>query len=90
MALLAAILCLIVLPFIVNSDIRSTDFRPLMKFTFWCFVVVTFILGWIGAKTYCLSVFNYWSNSYLFLLFHTFGHLPFIAWLERVLWDEKQ
>ena len=49
-ALLAAILCLLVLPFIVDPDVRSSDFRPLMKITFWFFVVTTFILGWIGAK----------------------------------------
>lgn len=50
LALLAAILSLILLPFIVKVDIRSSDFRPLMRYAFWLFVVVTFILGWIGAK----------------------------------------
>jgi ubiquinol-cytochrome c reductase cytochrome b subunit len=24
--------------------------RPMSKFLFWCFVVITLILGWIGAK----------------------------------------
>jgi len=89
-ALLAAILCLIVLPFIVNSDIRSTDFRPLMKFTFWCFVVVTFILGWIGAKPIAYPFLIIGQIATFFYFFILLVVFPFIAWLERVLWDEKQ
>lgn len=66
-ALLAAILTLILLPFIVKAEIRSSDFRPLMRLIFFMFVIVTFILGWLGSKPIALSLFNYRSNSNLFI-----------------------
>lgn len=86
--MLAAILSLIILPFIVDADVRSSDFRPLMKFTFWLFVVVTFILGWIGAKPIAypfLIIGQVATFMYFFILLVLF---PFVSVLERVLWKE--
>jgi quinol-cytochrome oxidoreductase complex cytochrome b subunit len=88
-ALLAAILSLILLPFIVKVDIRSSDFRPFMRFAFWCFVVVTFILGWIGSKPIAypyLIIGQVATFLYFFILLVLF---PFIGWLEKKLWDYK-
>lgn len=89
LALLAAILSLILLPFIVKVDIRSSDFRPLMRYAFWLFVVVTFILGWIGAKPIAypyLIIGQIATFLYFFILLVLF---PFIGWFEKKVWDYK-
>ena len=50
LAMLAAILVLLLLPFINFSNIRSNKFRPLFAFVYWFLVVDFTILGWIGQK----------------------------------------
>lgn len=45
-----SILILILLPFIVKSEIRSGQFRPLYKILFWIFLFNCFLLGWIGGN----------------------------------------
>jgi len=49
-ALGAAILILLILPFLNNSNIRSSQFRPFYRIGFWFFFVDCLILGWIGGK----------------------------------------
>jgi len=49
-AMLGAILILLVLPFIYNSNIRSTEFRPIFKIFFWILFIDFLILGWIGQQ----------------------------------------
>jgi ubiquinol-cytochrome c reductase cytochrome b subunit len=44
----AAILVLLVIPFINTSYIRNTTYRPLFKIFFWLFVADYIILTWIG------------------------------------------
>lgn len=88
-ALLAAILSLILLPFIIKVDTRSADFRPFMRIAFWWFVVVTFILGWIGSKPIAypyLIIGQIATFLYFFILLILF---PFIGWLEKKLWSYK-
>ena len=48
--MLAAILILLIMPIVDTSRIRGNQFRPLMKFFFWVFVVNFFILMWIGSQ----------------------------------------
>lgn len=42
--------CLLLLPFINTSQIRSSSFRPLHKILFWLLVADCLLLGWIGQK----------------------------------------
>jgi ubiquinol-cytochrome c reductase cytochrome b subunit len=42
--------CLLALPFINTSPIRSSSFRPIQKKYFWILVVDCLVLGWIGQK----------------------------------------
>jgi len=49
-ALVLAIVVLIFLPLFNQSDIRSTSFRPILKVSFWFFVSITLLLGWIGGN----------------------------------------
>jgi ubiquinol-cytochrome c reductase cytochrome b subunit len=45
-----ALVILLVLPFIRNSRIQSTTFKPGFKIIYWFFVSNFLILGWIGQK----------------------------------------
>jgi ubiquinol-cytochrome c reductase cytochrome b subunit len=49
-AMLAAILILFLLPYLESSRVRSSAFRPFMRFFFWLFVVNFLLLMWIGAN----------------------------------------
>jgi len=42
--------CLLLLPFINTSQIRSSCFRPFHKVLFWLLVADCLLLGWIGQK----------------------------------------
>jgi len=85
-ALLFSILVLLILPYIVNSEVRSLDFRPLSRMLFWFFLVDTLILAWIGSQP---AVYPYVfigqiaSVLYFFILLVLF---PSVAYLERALW----
>lgn len=46
----AALLVLLLIPFINTSEIRSSRFRPVYKKFYWLFIVDSLILGWIGGK----------------------------------------
>lgn len=48
--LVFGIVVLFFLPFLVMSEIRSNDFKPLGSLFFWFFVVDSLILGWVGSK----------------------------------------
>lgn len=46
----AAIVVLLILPFINTSEIRSAQFRPLYRKFYWFFIADCLILGWIGQN----------------------------------------
>jgi len=50
LAMALAIISLFLLPVLHKPEVRSMALRPMSKFLFWWFVVITLILGWIGAK----------------------------------------
>ncbi|MAY74457.1 MAG: cytochrome b [Phycisphaerae bacterium] len=49
-AIFGAIVCLMLLPFINTSEVRSSIFRPIFRKFFWLFVINCFLLGWIGQN----------------------------------------
>lgn len=51
-------------------------FRPIYKFAFYCFVTVTFILGWIGSMPIALSIFVDRSSCDDSLFFVFVGYFP--------------
>lgn len=85
MLMLAAILSLLSLPYTVKTEVRSSDFRPLMQFAFWLFVATCFILGWIATKPVehpFLIVGQVATFAYFFLLLFVF---PSVGRLEHFL-----
>nr|YP_009626855.1 cytochrome b [Chiromantes haematocheir]QCB91523.1 cytochrome b [Chiromantes haematocheir] len=49
-ALVASIAILMILPFTHTSKFQSLAFYPLNQILFWIFVVIVFLLTWIGAR----------------------------------------
>lgn len=50
LAMLSSLLILLAMPLLDTSRIRGSQFRPLMRFSFWTFVVCFFILMFIGSQ----------------------------------------
>jgi ubiquinol-cytochrome c reductase cytochrome b subunit len=50
LAMGGAIVVLFIIPFIYNSEVRNTTYRPLFKICFWIFVSDFILLTWIGQK----------------------------------------
>merc|ERR1711871_885933 len=49
-AMFGAIVVLFLIPFINQSEVRSSTFRPIYRKAFWLLVADFLILGWIGQK----------------------------------------
>jgi ubiquinol-cytochrome c reductase cytochrome b subunit len=50
LAMGGAIVVLFIIPFIYNSEVRNTTYRPIFKICFWIFVSDFILLTWIGQK----------------------------------------
>jgi ubiquinol-cytochrome c reductase cytochrome b subunit len=48
--MLFSIIILILMPFYIHSQIRSSQFRPLAKILFWLFLNNCLLLGWLGGN----------------------------------------
>ena len=49
-AMFGALICLLFLPFINTSEIKSSSFRPIFRSFFWFFFINCLLLGWIGQN----------------------------------------
>ena len=81
----AAILVLLVIPFINTSIIRNTTYRPLFKIFFWLFVADYIILTWVGQMpvrtTYIFT--GQVATFYYFIFFLVI--IPVIGTIETTL-----
>lgn len=79
-AMFGAIIMLFILPWVDTSKVRSMRYRPVMRWYFIIFVVVTFFLGYCGAEMPDAQVIPGLSS---FTLFD--GELNSYLWLGRFL-----
>lgn len=87
--LLAAILILLALPFYSTSKIRSTAFRSIYKIFFWFFFADCLILGWIGGKSIETPFYEIGQFATFFYFFYLLILIPFITYIENMLWEVK-
>lgn len=84
-AMLGAILILFLIPFIYNSEVRNTTYRPLFKIFFWIFVTDFVSLTWLGQKptrdTFILAGQIATVYYYFFFLIC----VPFVGKIESAL-----
>jgi ubiquinol-cytochrome c reductase cytochrome b subunit len=86
-AMFAALLVLLLLPYLNTSEVRSSSFRPIHRQFFWLLVLDYFILGWIGG---CAPETPYLEIGQLATFFYFFYFLfivPILGILERKLLD---
>jgi quinol-cytochrome oxidoreductase complex cytochrome b subunit len=81
----AALVVLIFLPFLHTSEIRSTSFRPIYKVFFWLFVVDSFVLGWIGGCVAESPYLEIGQIATVFYFFYLLFLIPAIGLFESYL-----
>ena len=90
-----SIVLLVLLPFFIKSEVKSFNFRPLSRYSFWFFVAVCFLLGWIGSQP---AVYPYVQIGQILTFLYFFVWLfvmPVIISIEHFFWhninlyDEK-
>ena len=81
----AALVGLMLLPFINTSEVRSTTFRPLFKVCFWIFVANALILGWIGQKVVEWPYVEVGQVATLYYFGFLFVGIPVLGLLEKKL-----
>jgi ubiquinol-cytochrome c reductase cytochrome b subunit len=74
------------LPIINNSEIKSLNFRPLSRFSFWFIVIICFLLGWIGSKPADYPYVQIGQFvTFLYFFFFLF-YMPIIIRIEYFFW----
>jgi ubiquinol-cytochrome c reductase cytochrome b subunit len=77
--------CLLVLPFINTSQIRSSSFRPMQKKFFWILVADCLVLGWIGQKPVEDPYVIIGQLASLYFFFYFLVLIPFQGKIEHML-----
>jgi ubiquinol-cytochrome c reductase cytochrome b subunit len=88
-ALLFAIVALLLLPYIVKPEIRSTTFRPISKYLFWFIVLDAVILGWLGSKTVKFPYVQAGQLATVFYFAYFLVILPLVVRLEAFFWSNE-
>ena len=86
-AMFAAILCLLTLPFTDVSKLRGTQFRPLQKVVFYFFIADFLILMLLGAKHVESPFIEFGQICTLIYFGYFLVIVPFVSTLENSLLD---
>jgi quinol-cytochrome oxidoreductase complex cytochrome b subunit len=84
-AMIAAILILMLLPFINLSIVRSAKFRPLYALLYWFLVSDFLLLGWIGQKPVEDPYIDVGFNCTLLYFVIILVLIPLVGYLENKL-----
>jgi ubiquinol-cytochrome c reductase cytochrome b/c1 subunit len=79
----AAVLILVLVPWLDTSPVRSARFRPIYRIIFWLLVIDTIVLGWVGANPPegIMVTIGRIATFYYFLFFLVL--MPLIGKIER-------
>jgi ubiquinol-cytochrome c reductase cytochrome b subunit len=80
-----ALVILLFLPFIHQSEIRSAAFRPLYRKGFWFFAVNFLILGWIGQNVVETPFIEIGQISTFIYFFFLLVFIPGLSILEKLM-----
>jgi ubiquinol-cytochrome c reductase cytochrome b/c1 subunit len=81
-AMFAAVLILVFVPWLDTSRVRSAKYRPMYKIAFWFFVFTCVALGWLGSKP-AEQPYVFWSQFFTFAYFAFFLiALPVLGLIE--------
>jgi ubiquinol-cytochrome c reductase cytochrome b subunit len=85
--MIAAILTLLIMPFIDLSKFRGLQFRPLSKIAFFIFIANFLILMQLGAKHVESPFIEFGQISTVLYFGHFLFIVPFVSFLENSLID---
>jgi ubiquinol-cytochrome c reductase cytochrome b subunit len=81
-AIFAAVLVLVFVPWLDTSRVRSAKYRPYYKIAFWFFVFTCVALGWLGSKP-AEQPYVFWSQFFTIAYFAFFlVALPVLGLIE--------
>lgn len=80
-----AIVVLFLIPFINQSEVRSSFFRPLYKKAFWLLVADFLLLGWVGQKVVETPYIEIGQIATIFYFFFFLFLLPALSIFEKYL-----
>ncbi|MBA4132488.1 MAG: cytochrome b [Hyphomicrobium sp.] len=81
-AMFAAVLVLVFVPWLDTSRVRSAKYRPYYKIAFWFFVFTCIALGWLGSKP-AEQPYVFWSQFFTVAYFAFFlVALPLLGLIE--------
>jgi ubiquinol-cytochrome c reductase cytochrome b subunit len=83
--MIAAILTLLIMPFIDLSKFRGLQFRPLSKIVFFIFIANFLILMQLGAKHVESPFIEFGQISTVLYFSHFFLIVPLVSYLENTL-----
>jgi len=83
LAMLAAIVVLVVIPFIHKPFVRSLQFRPLSRVLFWFFFADCAILCWIGSKPVEFPFVEIGQLATVFYFLYFLFFVPVVAYFEN-------
>lgn len=84
-AMFAAIALLFFMPWLDNSPVRSTKYRPMYKYWFWALVVDVLILGWMGKSPAEQPYVAISQVAAMYYFAHFLIILPIVSRLEKPL-----
>ncbi len=84
-AMFAAVLVLLALPWLDTSKVRSARYRPIYKWFFWVLVADCLVLGWVGANPPEGAFITIGRIATAYYFFHFLILLPVLGKLERPL-----
>jgi ubiquinol-cytochrome c reductase cytochrome b subunit len=84
-AMFAALLVLLLLPYLNTSEVRSSLFRPIHRMIFWILVLDYFILGWIGGCAPETPYLEIGQIATLFYFLYFLVIVPCLGLIEKKL-----
>jgi ubiquinol-cytochrome c reductase cytochrome b subunit len=84
--MLFSLIILIFLPIINNSEIKVLTFRPISRFSFWIFVIICILLGWVGSKPADYPYVQIGQIITILYFLYFLFYIPFIIKLEYFFW----
>jgi len=88
-AMVGAILLLMLLPFIHNSEIRSGAFRPIFRKFYWLFVANFILLGWIGQKEVCYPFVEIGQAATVYYFLFLVVIIPALGFIETKMMNSN-
>jgi len=86
-ALLFSIILLCLVPFVVEPEVKTPQYRPIYKYFFWILVLDCVILDWLGSQTVKYPFIEAGQISTIFYFSYFLIIIPIIARLEVFFWS---